>query len=118
MLGVPVLAGSAAYAIAEALHWRGSLDDRPRASAKFYGVVAAAVLFGLALDYLHFNAVRILFIAAIVNGVLAPPLLVLIVLLTSDPEVMGKRVNPPWLRWIGWLTAVLMTLASLALLLI
>lgn len=118
MLGVPVLAGSAAYAIAEALHWRGSLDDRPRTSAKFYGVVAAAVLLGLALDYLEFNAVRMLFIAAIVNGVLAPPLLVLIVLLTSDSAVMGNCVNPPWLRWIGWVTAVLMTVASLALLLI
>lgn len=118
MLGVPVLAGSAAYAIAEALHWRGSLDDRPRASAKFYIVVAASVLLGLSLDYFGFNAVRMLFIAAIVNGVLAPPLLLLIVLLTSDVEVMGKHVNPLWLRGLGWLTTVLMALASLALLLI
>ncbi|MBI1766479.1 MAG: Nramp family divalent metal transporter [Acidobacteria bacterium] len=118
MLGVPVLAGSAAYAIAEALHWRGSLNDRPRASAKFYAVVAAAVLLGLALDYMRFNAVRMLFIAAIVNGVLAPPLLILIVLLTSDPRVMGKRVNPGWLRWLGWLTTALMAFASIGLLLI
>lgn len=115
MLGVPVLAGSAAYAIAEAMHWRGSLDDRPRAAAKFYAVLSIAVLAGLALDYFGFNAVRMLFWAAVVNGVLAPPLVVLIVLLTSDKKVMGARTNPPLLKWLGWLTAALMTAATVAL---
>lgn len=112
MLGVPVLAGSAAYAVAEAMHWRGSLNDRPRASAKFYAVLTAAVGLGWLLDTLNFNAVRMLFVAAIVNGLLAPPLLWLIVLLTDDPRVMGKQTNPRWLSWLGWLTAVLMTVAS------
>lgn len=114
MLGVPVLAGSAAYAIAEAMHWRGSLNDRPRAATKFYVVLAISVIAGLALDYFGFNAVRMLFWAAVVNGVLAPPLIVLVVLLTSDTKVMGTRVNPPLLKFLGWLTAALMTAATAA----
>jgi NRAMP (natural resistance-associated macrophage protein)-like metal ion transporter len=112
MLGVPALAGSAAYAIAEAMRWRGSLNDRPRASAKFYAVLTISVIVGLLLDFLGFNAVRMLFWAAVVNGVLAPPLIVLVVLLTSDHRVMGHRVNPPLLKYLGWTTAILMTVAS------
>src|SRR6185436_14587125 len=77
MLGIPVLAGSCAYAVAEAKTWRGSLDDRPRVAKKFYGVLAAAVALGLALNYFKMNAVKMLFYAAVVNGVLAPPLIVL-----------------------------------------
>lgn len=114
MLGVPVLAGSAAYAVAEAMHWRGSLDDRPRAAGKFYAVLAVAVVLGLALNLLRLDAVRMLFWAAVVNGVLAPPLVVLVVLLTNDPKVMGERVNPPLLRVLGWVTALVMSAASVA----
>jgi NRAMP (natural resistance-associated macrophage protein)-like metal ion transporter len=112
MLGVPVLAGSAAYAVAEAMHWRGSLNDRPRVAPKFYAVLAAAVMLGLALDYLGFNAVKMLFWAAVLNGVLAPPLVLLVTLLTSDPKVMGERVNTPLLSWLGWATAAVMFAAS------
>ena len=114
MLGVPVLAGSGAYAVAEAMHWRGSLDDRPRAAGKFYAVLAVAVLLGLVLSLLRLDAVRMLFWAAVVNGVLAPPLVVLVVLLTNDPRVMGERVNPPLLRVLGWATALVMAAASVA----
>ncbi len=112
MLGVPVLAGSAAYTIAEAMHWRGSLNDRPHLARKFYAVLAAAVILGLGLDYLGLNAVKMLFWAAVLNGVLAPPLVALVTLLTSDPKVMGNRVNSPVLRWLGWVTATVMFAAS------
>lgn len=114
MLGVPVLAGSAAYAIAEGMAWRGSLNDKPALSRKFYAVIAVAVLAGAALYLIGIPAVRMLFLSAVVNGVLAPPLVVLVVLLTSDPTVMGERCNPPILRWIGWLTAFVMTAATIA----
>ncbi len=114
MLGVPVLAGSAAYAAAEAMHWRGSLDDRPRLARKFYAVLAAAVLLGLSLDFFRVNAVRMLFLAAVVNGVLAPPLVAIVTLLSSDPAVMGDRVNPPVLKWLGWATVVVMGAGSIA----
>lgn len=114
MLGVPALAGSAAYAVAEAMHWRASLNDRPRVSRKFYGVLAAAVVIGLALDYTGVNAVRMLFWAAVVNGALSSPLIVLITLLTSDKRVMGDRVSPRLLRWLGWITAAVMFIATVA----
>jgi NRAMP (natural resistance-associated macrophage protein)-like metal ion transporter len=112
MLGVPVLAGSAAYAVSEAMHWRGSLEDRPRRAPKFYAVLAVAVLFGLILNYLKLNAVRMLFWAAVLNGMLAPPLIILVTLLCSDRSVMGARVNPFILTILGWLTAAVMLAAT------
>ena len=69
---------------------------------------------GLLLDFGGFNAVAMLFWSAVVNGVLAPPLIVVVVLLTSDPAVMGDRVSPPLLRWLGWLAAAIMAAAAVA----
>jgi NRAMP (natural resistance-associated macrophage protein)-like metal ion transporter len=112
MLAVPVLAGSAAYAVAEAKAWPGSLDDRPRISRKFYGVIAVSMLLGLVLDFVGFNAVKMLFYSAVLNGLLAPPLIVLVVLLTSNPKVMGARVCSRPLRYLGWATAAIMTIAA------
>ena len=77
-----------------------------------YAVVAVSMLVGLLLNLVGFNAVTMLFWSAVVNGVLASPLIVLVVLLTSDHTVMGKRVNPPLLRWLGWATAAIMTAAT------
>lgn len=116
MLGVPVLAGSAAYAVSEAKHWRGSLEDRPRLAPKFYAVIAIALALGLALNYAGLNAVRMLFWAAVLNGMLAPPLIVLVVLLTSNPKVMGVRTNSRTLKILGWIAALVMTSAGVAML--
>ena len=112
MLAVPVLAGSAAYAVAEAKSWRGTLEDRPNFSRKFYAVVAVSMVLGLILDFVGFNAVKMLFYSAVLNGVLAPPLIVLVVLLTSKPEVMGTRVSSRPLRYLGWATAAIMAAAA------
>jgi NRAMP (natural resistance-associated macrophage protein)-like metal ion transporter len=112
MLGVPVLAGSSAYAISEAMAWGASLESRPRKAPRFYGVLVAAMALGLSLVYAGVNAVKMLFWSAVANGLLAPPLIVLIVLLTSDRRVMGDRANPPWLRGLGWLAAAVMTTAA------
>jgi NRAMP (natural resistance-associated macrophage protein)-like metal ion transporter len=114
MLGVPVLAGAAAYAVSEARSWQGSLEDKPRLARKFYAIVAASMILGLVLDYAGFNAVKMLFWSAVLNGVLAPPLIVLVVLLTSNRAVMGDRVNPPLLKWLGWACAAVMTIAAIA----
>ena len=118
VLGIPALAGSAAYAVAEAMHWRGSLDDRPKVAKKFYSVLAVAVLLGLLINFLKINAVKMLFYSAVINGVLAPPLIVLVTMLTSDHEVMGERVNSTWLKIIGWTTAAVMAAASVAMIVI
>lgn len=113
VLAIPVLAGSAAYAISEALHWDASLNDRPEVAPKFYGVIVTSVLLGLALGFMKIAAMKALFLAAVVNGVLAPPLVAMVTLLTSREDVMGKYVSPPWMRNLGWITVVLMSLASL-----
>jgi len=114
MLGVPVLAGSSAYAIAEAAAWRGSLADHPRIAREFYAVLATGMVLGSALDFMGFDAVKMLFWAAVVNGVLAPPLVVIVVLLTDNEQVMGDRRNPLWLSALGWTTAAVMTAATIA----
>jgi Mn2+/Fe2+ NRAMP family transporter len=116
MLGVPVLAGSCAYALAEASAWRGSLEQKPQNAKKFYGVMGVAMVLGLALNFIHLDAIKMLFLAAVVNGMLAPPLILLVVLLTSDPVVMGTRVNSAPLRYLGWITFLIMTAAAAALL--
>jgi NRAMP (natural resistance-associated macrophage protein)-like metal ion transporter len=114
MLGVPVLAGSSAYAISEAMSWDASLDRKPGLAPKFYAVLAVAMVLGVALNSFGMDAVKMLFWSAVANGVLAPPLIVLVVLLTTDRGVMGDRVNSPLLKWLGWLTAAVMTAAALA----
>lgn len=112
MLGVPVLAGSCAYAFAEAAHWRGSLEVQPPRAIGFYSVMAFAMALGLALDFAGFDAVKMLFWSAVGNGVLAPPLVILVVLLTSNAEVMGEHRNGPVLRWLGWICAAVMIVAT------
>jgi len=114
MLGVPVLAGSSAYAVSEAAAWRGSLADRPKPARKFYTVIAAGLVLGLVLDYFGFNAVSMLFWSAVLNGVLAPPLIVIVLLLTSNRTVMRSRTNPRWLSVLGWITVAVMTAATAA----
>jgi NRAMP (natural resistance-associated macrophage protein)-like metal ion transporter len=114
MIGVPVLAGSSAYAVAEAAVWQGSLADRGNRAREFYGVIAVGLALGLALNFAGFNAVSMLFWAAVLNGVLAPPLIVVVLLLTSNPAIMGARSNPRWLAVLGWITVGVMTLASAA----
>jgi NRAMP (natural resistance-associated macrophage protein)-like metal ion transporter len=116
MLGVPVLAGSCAYAVSEGAAWKGSLEQKPRQASKFYGIMAIAMLIGLALNYARLDAVKMLFYSAVVNGLLAPPLILLVILLTSDPKVMGARVNPPALRFFGWITFVVMVAAAVGML--
>jgi NRAMP (natural resistance-associated macrophage protein)-like metal ion transporter len=116
MLGVPVLAGSCAYAIAEAASWRApSLSKKPRLAPGFYMVIVGAMLVGLALDFAGLNAVKMLFWSAVVNGVLAPPLVVLVVLLTSDKKVMSRRANSRGAKVLGWICAAVMSVAALAL---
>ncbi len=112
MLGVPVLVGSSAYAVAEGANWRGSMADRPKRARAFYGVMAVAMGLGFALNYMGLNAVKMLFWSAVINGLLAPPLILLVILLTSSREVMGKHVNSRMLKYLGWATFAVMTAAA------
>jgi Mn2+/Fe2+ NRAMP family transporter len=115
MLAVPVLAGSFAYAIAEETTWRGSLDRPPRPGKKFYIVLAVAMSLGIALNYPGLNAIKLLFTTAVINGVLAPPLIPIMLLLTRDRTVMGEAVNSRALAFLGWVTFAVMVVAALGL---
>ena len=115
ILAVPVLAGSCAYAIAEAAAWRGSLDRRPGHARKFYVVLAIAMGLGIVLNYAGLNAIALLFTTAVINGVLAPPLILIVLLLTGDRTVMGNAVNSRPLAFFGWVTFVVMVVAALGL---
>jgi len=116
MLAVPVLAGSCAYAVAEAAAWRGSLDQPPRRARGFYTVLGVAMLIGWVLNYTGWNAIRMLFVTAVINGLLAPPLILIVVLLTRDRKVMGDAVSSQALDLLGWIAFIVMLAAALGLL--
>jgi Mn2+/Fe2+ NRAMP family transporter len=79
-------------------------------------VMAVAMALGLALNFAGFNPAKMLFWSAVINGLLAPPLILLVILLTSSQKVMGKRVNSPLLKYLGWATFGVMTAAAVGML--
>src|SRR5437868_3371548 len=111
-LAVPILTGSAAYAVSEAFGWRYGLDQKPHRCREFYGVIAVSTLVGMAINFLHINPITALFWTAVINGFLTPPLLVIIMLVANNPKVMGQRVNSPWTNLLGWATVLAMTAAA------
>jgi NRAMP (natural resistance-associated macrophage protein)-like metal ion transporter len=118
LLAVPVLAGSAAYAVAEAAGWQGSLNlclDK-RQGQGFYGVIAAATLGGVILCFTPADPVRELFWSAVLNGVIAVPIMIVMMLLASRGDVMGANVIGSRLRWLGWLATAAMAATVLAML--
>jgi NRAMP (natural resistance-associated macrophage protein)-like metal ion transporter len=114
LLAVPVLAGSASFAIAEVFGWRAGLDFTPRRAPRFYLVFAGAVIAGMGLDLAGMNPIRMLFLSAVLNGLLAPPLLLLVMLVSSNRAIMGAHANGPWLNLLGWSATAIMALAAVA----
>jgi NRAMP (natural resistance-associated macrophage protein)-like metal ion transporter len=114
LLAVPILAGSASFAIAEVFDWRAGLDLTPRRGRRFYLVFAGAVVAGMALNLIGTNPIRMLFLSAVLNGLLAPPLLLLIMLVGNNRAIMGEHANGPWLNLLGWLATAVMFLAAVA----
>jgi Mn2+/Fe2+ NRAMP family transporter len=90
------------------------LADKPRRARNFYAVIVAGLALGLVLNSAGFNAISMLYWSAVLNGVLAPPLIVIVLLLTSNRTVMGTRSNSLWLSILGWITVVVMTAATAA----
>jgi NRAMP (natural resistance-associated macrophage protein)-like metal ion transporter len=115
LLAVPVLAGSAAYGVAEAFKWRASLERRPREARRFYGVLAVATLIGLALNFVGINPIRALFWSAVLNGIVSVPLMVVTMLMAGNPKVMGQFTLPRGLKAVGWIATLVMLAASVGL---
>jgi NRAMP (natural resistance-associated macrophage protein)-like metal ion transporter len=112
MLAIPVLAGSAAYAIGEARKWPASLEKKALQAPGFYITIAVATLAGIALNFLHIDPIRALFWAAVLNGVLAAPLMGVIMHMASSKNVMDKFTIPLYLRIVGWAATALMFAVS------
>lgn len=113
LLAVPVLAGSAAYAVSETFRWRASLQKKPRQAPRFYATLAVATLIGVLLNFSHFNPIKALFWSAVINGIVAVPVMVLMMLLAGNPKVMGKFKLPRYLFFVGWIATLVMFLASI-----
>jgi NRAMP (natural resistance-associated macrophage protein)-like metal ion transporter len=114
LLAVPVLAGSASFAVAEIFNWRAGLDLKPRPAWRFYLVLAGAIVCGMVLDVFNTNPIRILFLSAVLNGLLAPPLMLLVMLVGNNRKIMGEDVNGFWLNLLGWLATAVMAAAAIA----
>lgn len=108
MLAVPVLAGSAAYAVAECFHWPEGLDQKARAAKRFYGIIALATLGGVVLDFTSIDPMQALIWSAVINGVIAIPIMAVMMIMASKPEIMGAFVIKKKLRILGWAAATLM----------
>jgi Mn2+/Fe2+ NRAMP family transporter len=115
MLAVPVLTGSSAYAMAETFGWRYGLDEKVDRAPQFYALIAVSTLLAMLLNFARINPITALVWAAILNGFLAPPLLVLVMIISTNRNIMGKRVNGTLVNILGWFAAALMSLAAIAL---
>lgn len=114
-LAIPILTGSAAYAVSEAFGWKYGLDRKPGRAKQFYAVIAASTLIGMLINFVGINPIDALVWTAVINGVLAPPLLLIIMLIANNEKVMGKDRNGPITNALGWITVALMSVAALAL---
>ena len=111
MLAVPVLAGSAAYAVAETFHWRTGLDLRLDDGKEFYAIIAFATLGGVALNFTPIDPIKALFWSAVINGVIAVPIMAVMMVLGSQRSVLGDFVIRKRLKRLGWLATAVMALA-------
>jgi Mn2+/Fe2+ NRAMP family transporter len=114
LLAIPVLAGSAAFAVGEWLSWKCGLEFWPWQAKKFYAVLSVAVLMGLAMDFLKLNPLHMLVWSAVINGVVAVPLTAAMMLVAQNKARMGAFVIGNRLRVLGWLTTAIMALAAIA----
>ena len=113
LLALPVLGGSAAYAVGEALRWPVGLERKLKAAKAFYGVLAVAMLIGLLINFIRLDPIKALVWSAIINGVTAAPVMCFMMLMASNPKVIGKLHLPVYLRAVGWAAAAIMALAAI-----
>jgi len=115
LLALPVLAGSAAYALGEAMGWRVGLARKARRAPAFYGAIVVATGIGAALNFSPIDPIKALFWSAVINGIVAVPVMVIMMLMTHRKDIMGEFVIPPALRVLGWLATITMGATVIAL---
>jgi len=112
LLALPVLAGSAGYAVCETFRWTLGLDKQPRAARAFYGVIAGAMLLGMLIAFSPINPIKALYWSAVINGVLAAPVMVVMMLISSNGKIMGRLAISWRLRVGGWIATAVMIAAA------
>jgi Mn2+/Fe2+ NRAMP family transporter len=112
LIGVPVLAGSGAYALSEAMGWKLGLERKAADARGFYGVIAVSVFAALAIQYSPISPMKALFWSAVINGIVAVPLMAVIILLASKPSIMGAYVARRPIVILGWIATAVMGLAA------
>jgi NRAMP (natural resistance-associated macrophage protein)-like metal ion transporter len=108
LLAVPVLAGSGAYALAEIMKWHEGLDLKFSRARGFYAVITLSILVGLLLNFFQINPISALYYAAFINGIIALPLLIVIMVVGGDKKIMGRETHPLWVKFFGWLAVIFM----------
>jgi Mn2+/Fe2+ NRAMP family transporter len=116
LLAVPILAGSAAYAVSETFKFREGLSLRLGEAPAFYGVIALATFVGAAINLVGINPISALYYAAVLNGIVAPLLLFMIMLMSNNQKIMQNKTNRPVSNILGWLATIAMGAAAIALL--
>jgi NRAMP (natural resistance-associated macrophage protein)-like metal ion transporter len=111
LLAVPVLAGSAAYAMAGAFRWKNSLELKPSAAKRFYGIIVASTLAGVAISFMPIDPITALFWSAVINGVISVPIMVVMMMMATRSDVMGKLTPSRQLKIAGWLSTAVMAVA-------
>ena len=108
LLAVPVLAGSAAYAVGEACRWPVGLARKPSKAAAFYGALAVSTILGMAITLTPLDPIKALYWSAVINGVVAVPVMTVMMLMTMRRNILGKFAILGWLRWLGWASTAVM----------
>ena len=114
LLGIPVLAGSASYAISESFGWKGGLGYKLKQASSFYGVIIISIILGMLINFIGLDPIKALIYSAVANGLVAPVMLVIIVLISSSRKIMGDKVNGFVTRIVGWIATALMIIAGIA----
>ena len=114
LLSIPVLAGSAAYAVGETRGWKCGLDNKPWEAVGFYAVIGAATLLGIGIDLAKIDPIQALFWSAVINGVIAVPMMVVMMLVVSRRDQMGRFIAGPTLKLFGWAATAVMAAAATA----
>lgn len=118
LLAIPVLAGSAAYAVGESRGWKCGLDQQPWEAVGFYSVIGLATALGIVIDWSHVDPIRALFWSAVINGIAAVPIMAAMMVVASRRSAMGKFTAPPRLLFFGWAATAVMAAAALAMLVV
>ena len=111
LLAIPVLAGSAAYAMAGTFEWKNSLQDKPAVAPRFYAIIVLATLLGVALIYAPIDPIKALYWSAVINGVVSIPIMAVMLLMAARHDVMGALTISRRLKILGWLCTSVMALA-------